>query len=264
MIKSVLAIGGSDPSGGAGIQADLKTFSALGVYGMAAITALTAQNTLGVYDTHTPSADFLRSQLTNVFKDINPDAIKIGMLSNSDNVDVLIDCISNYDVKYTVLDPVLSSSSGTPLLDPRGLTLLRENLLPKVSLVTPNIPEVALLLGINEPSSENEMLEAAQQLRELTKGHVLLKGGHLLGEESNDLLVTKEGQIHWFREKRVKTQNSHGTGCTLSSAIAAYLAITEGDVLQSVKQAKTFVLNALKGADKLDLGQGNGPLNHFV
>ena len=264
MIKNVLTIGGSDSSGGAGIQADLKTFSAIGVYGMSVITALTAQNTTGVHSAHTPPADFLQDQINSVFNDIPPAALKIGMLSNADVIRGVVNSLSHYHCPHIILDPVMVSSTGHNLLDLEAIETLRDTLLPLTTMVTPNLTEVAVLLNTRIPTSREEMLTAAQELKQHSNNHVLLKGGHLSDSGSPDLLLTADGKEYWFETPRINTKNTHGTGCTLSAAIASFLAKNDGDVFDAVTQAKHFVTEAIKHADELNVGSGSGPTHHFA
>lgn len=268
-MKTVLTIAGSDCSGGAGIQADIKTITVHGLYAMSAVTALTAQNTTGVSAVHPVSPDFLRRQLACVFEDLKPDAVKVGMLVNTALAEVVAACLEQYHARNIVIDPVLVSTSGQALLDPAAQAFLMDRLLPLARLITPNIPEAAALSGCNIETAE-DMAKAAAGLLERLGGKtaVLLKGGHGAGT-ADDLLCmgTNEtglapGQpvYRWFQGERIHNPNTHGTGCTLSSAVAVHLA--QGKPLtESVRSAKDYLTGAI--ADGLDLGKGRGPLNHM-
>lgn len=256
-MKTVLTIAGSDCSGGAGIQADLKTIGAHCLYGMSVITALTAQNTVEVLDVAQLPASFVASQLDCVLEDIPPDAVKIGMVGSEENIRVIAQKLTEYGVKRTVVDPVMLSTSGARLLPEGAVELLERVLFPLSSLITPNIPEAQALWG-GRIDSPQEMEKAALALSGRYKTAVLLKGGHMAGR-ADDLLCWRE-ELHWFPGQRVDNLNTHGTGCTLSSAIACRLA--EGRSLaESVALAKDYLLGALKAG--LHLGKGNGPLDHF-
>lgn len=256
-----LTIAGSDPSGGAGIQADLKTFAALGVYGASVITALTAQNTQRVSGIHDVPADFITAQIDALFADLDIAAVKIGMLSRATSIAAVADALDRHDAPNIVLDPVIVATSGAYLLAPEGVGALRSMLFPPALIVTPNLPEAAALLDTEPARSEAEMEEQARALLGLGARHVLIKGGHGAGEESVDLLVG-QGEVVRFAARRVATKNTHGTGCTLSSAIAAGLA--KGlDLKQAVREAKTYVTAAIAAADALSVGHGRGPLDHF-
>lgn len=261
MIPNILSIAGSDPSGGAGIQADLKTFAAFGCYGMAAVTALTAQNTLGVRGIHVPPAAFVADQIAAIFADIRVDAVKIGMLANGEIAEAVADTLQRHRPRYIVLDPVMVATSGDPLLMPEAVETIRGRLLPLASVVTPNLPEAALLLGIPVPEDLAEMREAAQAIHRLGAHAVLVKGGHLAGACSDDVLWDGM-RAHILTAPRIATSNTHGTGCTLSSAIAALLPC-ERDLQASVAKAKAYLTGALQSADQLVVGEGRGPLHHF-
>lgn len=255
-MKKVLTIAGSDCSGGAGIQADLKTMTMNGVYGMSAILALTAQNTLGVKDIHIVPADFLRLQLDMIFEDIVPDAIKIGMVSSQELICVIADRLTHYQAKNIVLDPVMVSTSGSVLLEKEAISTLKEVLMPKVDLLTPNILEAELLSGMCI-HNENDMLLAAQKIYEEIGTAVLVKGGHSIND-ANDLLYLGD-KYQWFMGERIDNPNTHGTGCTLSSAIASNLA--KGHSIEvSIKRAKQYISKALLA--NLNLGKGRGPMKH--
>lgn len=255
-LKSVLTIAGSDSSGGAGIQADLKTMLANGVYGMSAVTALTAQNTIGVEAVMEVFPEFLEKQLDCVFSDIFPDAVKIGMVSGAALIEVIAKSLKKYKAGNVVLDPVMVSTSGSKLLREDSVEALKEKLLPLAEVVTPNIPEAKILSGM-EIKSEKDMEAAAEKIGKDYGCSVLLKGGHSLND-ANDFLW-QDGKAAWFYAERIETPNTHGTGCTLSSAIASNLA--KGKSLgEAVELAKQYLSGAL--ADLLDLGRGSGPLNH--
>jgi hydroxymethylpyrimidine/phosphomethylpyrimidine kinase len=256
----VLSIAGTDPSGGAGVQADLKTFSALGVYGMTVATALVAQNTRGVSAIHHVPADFLTRQLETLFEDVRVDAVKIGMLGTADTVRAVATALTTYRPAYVVLDPVMVASSGDRLLAANAISTLCEELLPVVDLVTPNLAEAAVLLGEDEATSEDEALAQLERLQALIPG-ILITGGHLGGDESVDLLAI-DGSVTRLGSPRVQTRNTHGTGCTLSAAIAA-LRPQRPDWASAVSDAKDYVTGALRGADTLEVGSGRGPLHHF-
>ena len=256
MKRPVLTIAGSDSSGGAGIQADIKTMLVNGVYAMSAVTALTAQNTTGVEAIMEVSPDFLEKQLDAVFTDIFPCAVKIGMVSSAELIEVIAERLSRYKAENIVVDPVMVSSTGTTFMDDEAIRVIKEKLFPLAALITPNIPEAQLLTGIRIKSME-DMEAAAQEIGEKYQCAVLLKGGHCK-EGANDLLW-ETGKATWFCGTRVDNPNTHGTGCTLSSAIASNLA--KGLTLeQSVKKAKEY-LSAVIGA-MLDLGKGSGPMDH--
>jgi hydroxymethylpyrimidine/phosphomethylpyrimidine kinase len=256
----LLTIAGSDSGGGAGIQADLKTFSALGCYGMTAITALTAQNTTGVRAIHGVPPDMLRSQIDAVVEDIGVDAVKIGMLHSPDIVRTVAEAIDRHSLQRVVLDPVMVATSGAVLIDNPAIAALIKDLFGRSVLVTPNLDEAALLVG-RPLRSEADMEAAAHEL--LAKGAraVLLKGGHLAGEVVSDLLLVSSSAPHWMRAPRIATANTHGTGCTLSSAIAAYLALGYA-LVDAVEAARTYVRGALAAGSMVRTGQGSGPLNH--
>lgn len=255
-MKTALTIAGSDSSGGAGIQADLKTMTMNGVFAMSAVTALTAQNTTGVRAIMESTPDFLKQQIDAVFEDIYPDAVKIGMVSSSELIRVIADRLRFYDAKNVVLDPVMVATSGSALLKNDAVESLIKELLPIATLVTPNIPEAQILSG-RTIESKDDMIAAAKQIGDNYHCAVLLKGGHNIND-ANDLLYAN-GEAVWFEGKRIDNPNTHGTGCTLSSAIASNLA--KGFTLnESVKRAKDYISGAL--AAMLDLGAGAGPMNH--
>ena len=256
-MKKALSIAGSDCSGGAGIQADIKTMSAHGIYAMSAITALTAQNTTGVTDILEATPDFLSAQLDAVFSDIFPDAVKIGMVSSAALIDVIAQKLRQYQARHIVVDPVMVSTSGSKLLQDEALEALKTKLLPLAEVVTPNIPE-AEILADRKIESPADMESAAKTISEQYHCAVLCKGGHDLND-ANDLLW-KDGAGHWFKGNRIDNPNTHGTGCTLSSAIASNLA--KGmELEEAVRRAKEYISGAL--AAMLDLGKGRGPMNHL-
>lgn len=256
-LKTGLSIAGSDSSGGAGIQADIKTMTANGVYAMTAITALTAQNTLQVSDIYEVGPNFLEAQLDAIFTDIFPDAVKIGMVSSSDLIKSISKKLRVYKAKNVVLDPVMVSTSGSRLLQDQAILTLKEDLFPLAKLITPNIPEGEILAEM-EINTVEDMEKAAKTIGDKYSVAVLLKGGHKVND-SNDLLY--DGKVfEWFYGDRIDNENTHGTGCTLSSAIAANLALGM-DLKSSIKKAKKYIEGALK-AD-LDLGRASGPLNHM-
>ncbi|GAA4975621.1 hydroxymethylpyrimidine/phosphomethylpyrimidine kinase [Nonomuraea thailandensis] len=260
-VPKVLSIAGTDPSGGAGIQADLKTFSALGAYGMTVVTALVAQTTTGVTGIHEVPAEFVAEQLDTLLTDVPADAVKIGMLGNAALIKAVAAALDAYRPAYVVLDPVMVAKSGDRLLPSDAVAALRETLLPRVHLITPNLPEAADLLGEQPAGSLAEMHEQAQRLRALGARQVLLKGGHLDGDTCVDVLATPEGTIE-LAAPRVDTKNTHGTGCTLSSAIAA-LRPRHDDWAGAVRAAKAYLTEALRAADSLHVGHGHGPVHHF-
>jgi len=259
-VPIAVTIAGSDSSGGAGIEADLKTFSALGVYGAAVSTALTAQNTQGVFAIHDVPADFIAAQINAVFTDLEVGAVKIGMLGTAAAVDVVAAALDRYRPRNVVLDPVMTASSGDQLLAANALGRLRE-LLARARVVTPNLLEAATLLDALPASDEDEMRAQARQLLELGPGAVLIKGGHGGGPESVDLLVEGDACLR-LAAPRLPTRNTHGTGCTFASAIAAGLA--KGLSLEdAAKEAKAYVSAAIAAADRLGIGSGRGPVHHF-
>lgn len=255
-MKTALTIAGSDCSGGAGIQADIKTMITNGVYAMSAITALTAQNTVGVTAIMEVTPDFLSEQLDNIFTDIYPDAVKIGMVSSTALIETIAAKLKQYNAKNIVVDTVMVATSGAKLISDDAVNALKDNLMPIASIVTPNIPEAEVLSGM-EIKTEQDMITVAEYISKTYHCSVLCKGGHQI-HDANDLLYSN-GDYKWFMGKRVDNPNTHGTGCTLSSAIASNLA--KGfDLDTSVKRAKDYISGAL-GA-MLDLGKGSGPMNH--
>lgn len=255
-MKTALSIAGSDSSGGAGIQADLKTMTMNGVFAMSAVTALTAQNTTGVTAILEATPEFLAQQIDAVFTDIRPDAVKTGMVSSVGLIEVIAQRLRQYKAENVVVDPVMVATSGARLLEPGAVDTLREQLLPLATVVTPNIPEAEILAEMSIHSGE-EMEQAAKIIGDRYHCAVLLKGGHQVND-ANDLLYA-DGRLQWFPGKRIDNPNTHGTGCTLSSAIAANLA--KGfDLPVSVRRAKDYISGALMAM--LDLGKGSGPMNH--
>ena len=260
-IRHVLSIAGSDPSGGAGIQADLKAFSARGCYGMAVITALTAQNTRGVSAVVPLDPGFVAEQIRMVFADIRVDAVKIGMIANAGIAKAVAEALTPHCGLPIVLDPVMIAKGGASLLDPEAVSALVSQLVPLASLLTPNLPETAVLLGDPEASDRRIMESQAVRLTALGAKAVLVKGGHLANRESPDVLVSN-GSVTWFEAERIPTRNTHGTGCSLSSALAAELA--KGlEPEEAVMAAKTWLAGAVRHADALAVGSGNGPVHHF-
>jgi len=255
-MKKILTIAGSDCSGGAGIQADIKTITSHKMYAMSAITALTAQNTTGVYGVLEASPEFVGQQLDCIFNDIFPDAIKIGMVSSVEIIKVIAKKLALYEAKNIVVDPVMFSTSGHALLSDDAMETLIRELLPLGDIITPNISEAEGLCGFKIRNTD-DMIKSAEIISKMLKGCVLIKGGHLA--DSADDLLYSGGNAIWFKGKKINNPNTHGTGCTLSSAIACNLA--KGlDIEQSVKNAKEYITGALKA--NLDLGKGSGPLNH--
>jgi hydroxymethylpyrimidine/phosphomethylpyrimidine kinase len=256
-----ITIAGSDSSGGAGIQADLKTFSALGVYGASVIAALTAQNTRSVTAVHAVPPDFVAAQMDAVFSDLAVGAVKIGMLGNADVIATVAAGLERHRQANVVLDPVMAATSGRRLLAPDAIDALRKELLPRALVITPNLPEAAALLDAHEAADEAAMLRQANSLIALGANAVVMKGGHAGGTESTDLLVTATASIR-VSGQRNATRNTHGTGCTFSAAIAAGLAKGLG-LAEAVQEAKTYVTSAIAAANRLAVGHGPGPLHHF-
>ena len=255
-MKTALTIAGSDCSGGAGIQADLKTMTMNGVYAMSAITALTAQNTTGVSEIYEVTPAFLERQIDMIFDDIRPDAVKIGMIPNSALMETVVGCLKRHQAEKIVVDPVMVATVGSPLMKAEAVETLESKLLPISTLVTPNIPEAEVLSGMRIENLEG-MIAAAECISKSYGCGVLLKGGHSIND-ANDLLCVN-GQLTWFHGKRINNPNTHGTGCTLSSAIASNLA--KGyDLITSIQHAKEYISGALDAM--LDLGKGSGPMNH--
>ena len=256
----VLTIAGSDSGGGAGIQADLKTFAALGAYGMSAITALTAQNTLGVTGIHAVPPDFLAAQIDAVASDIGVHAVKIGMLHAPEIAQAVAQAIDRHALPHVVLDPVMVSATGATLIEPPAVQTLVAELFPRAALITPNLDEAALLLG-RPVQTAQDMPAAAQALLQMGARAVLLKGGHLPGDQVLDVLIERGGESHAMQHERVATGNLHGAGCTLSSALAVFLA-QDLPLRLAAEAARSFVLDAIKEGAMVKTGQGVGPLNH--
>ena len=255
-MKKVLTIAGSDSSGGAGIQADIKTITVHKMYAMSVITALTAQNTTGVYGIMEASPEFVANQLDCVFSDIFPDSVKIGMVSNSEIIEIIAKKLKQYNAKNIVVDPVMVSTSGCKLISDEAREALITKLLPLGTLITPNIPEAEVLCGF-EIKNEQDMVTAAEKISDFVDGATLVKGGHLVNDAIDFLYENKNG--HWYKSERINNPNTHGTGCTLSSAIACNLAA--GYTLdESIKNSKEYLTGALSAM--LNLGNGSGPLNH--
>lgn len=255
-MKNVLTIAGSDCSGGAGIQADLKTIMAHRCYGMSVVTALTAQNTTGVYGIEACLAEFVNNQMDCVFTDIFPHAVKIGMVSSIEIIEVIAEKLREYKPQNIVVDPVMVATSGGKLLNDDAINKLLNELIPLSDVITPNLFEAEILCGF-EIKSKEDMIKAAKKIAQNYNGHILIKGGHL-EDNANDLLFSK-GKIYWFEGEKINNPNTHGTGCTLSSAIASNLALGY-NVEESVRNSKEYITGALKA--NLDLGKGSGPLNH--
>ncbi len=255
-MKAILSIAGSDSSGGAGIQADLKTITCLGEYGMTAITALTAQNTTEVSRVEGVSVDMVKAQIDAVFTDIRPDAVKLGMIATPEIMEAICEKMTEYAASNIVVDPVMVATSGSTLMEDRTLRTLKEMLIPLADVITPNISEAEVLSGM-KISDREDMVKAAEQIATFYQGAILIKGGHL-SDTADDLLYQK-GEVKWFSGKRYDNPNTHGTGCTLSSALATFLA--KGNSLEeSVALAKGYVAGAIEA--NLDLGKGRGPLWH--
>lgn len=263
VIPNCLTIAGSDSGGGAGIQADIKSFSAQGVYSASVLTALTAQNTQGVSAIHDIPPHFIAEQIDAVFTDLEISAVKIGMLSQSSVIETVAERLKHHHAKQIVLDPVMVAASGDPLLAKQAERDIVAQLFPISLIITPNLHEAAQILNVSPAQSRDEMTVQAKQLRDLGASAVLLKGGHAVeANECPDLLVDAAGTQHWFTGPRYDTQNTHGTGCSLSSAIAANLA--KGCSLEdAVGIAKTFISDAIRSADNLNVGRGHGPVHHF-
>jgi len=258
----VLTIAGSDSGGGAGIQADIKAMSATGSYACSVITAITAQNTLGVSAIFPIPLEHIEKQLDAVFSDLNIVAVKVGMLADSEIIKVVADKIKQYSPEFLVVDPVMVATSGDLLLKESAISTLKSELFPLADLITPNLPEGAALIGSDIPTDEHQMQNMISALRQLDVKSVLLKGGHLEQDtNSNDLLIFPH-HVEQLTAKRINTNNTHGTGCTLSSAIASYLAQGH-ELLQAVKLGKQYISKAIAHADELEIGSGHGPVHHF-
>lgn len=260
-VPIALTIAGSDSGGGAGVQADLKTFSALGVYGASVIAALTAQNTRGVFGIFDVAPEFIAAQMDAVYSDLAVDATKIGMLSRAEAIEAVAAGLDRHKAKNVVLDPVMVATSGDLLLNPGAIETLKRTLIPRSLVVTPNLPEVAALLGVEIARNESEMEKQGKAILAFGAKAVLVKGGHAEDEEAVDLLLDSQG-VRRFAARRIKSENTHGTGCTLSSAIAAGLA--KGMALaEAVAMAKKYVTAAIEASDRLPIGKGHGPVHHF-
>ncbi|MFA5520585.1 MAG: bifunctional hydroxymethylpyrimidine kinase/phosphomethylpyrimidine kinase [Castellaniella sp.] len=264
-IPNTLSIAGVDPSGGAGILADVKAMSALGAYGMAVVAALTAQNTQAVTAIHAVPPEFVVRQIDTLFEDVRVDAVKIGMLGRQSVIRAVAEAMARWTPPHLVLDPVMVAKSGDHLLESRAVGELREALLPQASLITPNLPESGVLLDMRPPENLAEMRRQAERLRRLLADDgerwVLLKGGHLPGDGLVDLLHDGDRMIE-YQGSRIATRNTHGTGCTLSAAIAALLPRT-GSVPDAVERARSYLITAIRQADRLSVGSGHGPVHHF-
>ncbi|MFQ0998118.1 bifunctional hydroxymethylpyrimidine kinase/phosphomethylpyrimidine kinase [Gilliamella sp. BG6] len=260
MTTIALTIAGSDPSGGAGIQADLKTFSALGAYGMSVITALTAQSTQGVDAVLAISPEFIEAQFNTLYQDIQINSVKMGMLMNKEIVATVHHLLKTNPIPTIVLDTVMVAKGGHPLLKSDAVTAIRELLLPLATIITPNLPEAAALLDCDEAKTEDEMQKQGRELLKLGCKAVLMKGGHLPSNESPDYLITHNNIIR-MTFPRIQTKNTHGTGCTLSAAIAALLP--KNNLEEAVAQAKNYLQGAISHADDLNIGKGIGPTHHF-
>ena len=262
-IPNVLTIAGSDSGGGAGIQADIKAMSANGVYAASVITAITAQNTLGVNAIHNVPVDIIEAQIDAVLSDIDCVAVKIGMLSQKTVIQLVSKKIKQYDLQTVVLDPVMVATSGDQLLAEVAIDTLKKELIPKATIITPNIIEAGILSGLAPATNQTEMVDCAEKLILLGAKAVLLKGGHLEGDQSSDLLLNADGDVTWLSSTRIATNNTHGTGCTLSSALCAFLA--QGRPLTvATKLAKEYIQSAIQAANQLQVGCGSGPVNHFA
>jgi hydroxymethylpyrimidine/phosphomethylpyrimidine kinase len=260
MIPNVLSIAGVDPSGGAGVLADIKAMSAMGAYGMGVVTALTAQNTRGVTGIELVSPEFVTRQIDAVFADIRVDAVKIGMVATADIAHAIADALKRHNARHVVLDPVMIAKSGDRLLAEDAVAAIRDELIPLAEIVTPNLPEAAALLGEPEPADIAAMRTMSRDLLQFGSAAVLLKGGHLAGD-ATDVLADANGPRE-FTAPRIATKNTHGTGCTLSSAIAALLPTLPR--AEAVRWAKAYLTEALRHADELSVGSGHGPVRHFL
>lgn len=262
LIPIILTIAGSDSSGGAGIQADIKAISATGSYACSVITAITAQNTLGVLAIFPIPLEHIEKQLDAVFTDLNVVAVKVGMLADGDIIKIVVAKIKQYQPKFLVVDPVMVTTSGESLLAQPAIGILKSELLPLANIITPNLPEAAALIGSAVPRNQAEMVNMAKDLRQLGAKAILLKGGHLVDDENSTDLLILPTHVQLLTAKRINTHNTHGTGCTLSSAIASYLA-HGNDLLLAVQLSKQYISKAIAHADDLEIGNGNGPVNHF-
>lgn len=256
-MEKLLTIATSDCSGGAGVQADLKTFAANGTYGMSVFAALTSQNTMGVSKVYNLPVDFIKSQLDDIFQDIYPDGIKIGMVPEGDMIIAIKEKLVEYNAKNIVLDPVMVATSGSKLMDQEGTKAMVEELFSIADIITPNMDEASALSGI-EVNNKEDMVEAAKLINKFTSNYILIKGGHL--KDSSDDLLYKNGDMIWIEGERIDNSNTHGTGCTLSSAIAVNLAKGKS-MEEAVREAKKYLTGAIK--DGMNIGKGHGPLNHI-
>ena len=260
MLANILTIAGSDSGGGAGIQGDLKSISATGAYGLSVITALTAQNTVAVNAIYPVGISFLKQQLRTVSDDIQIDAVKIGMLGTPEVITAVADFVADLECPI-VVDPVMVAKSGDRLLQAEAVSSLKELLIPKASLITPNLPEASDLLGVTEAVDRESMINQAKDLLRLGPGAVLLKGGHLATDESPDLLALGDRYV-WYDSERIETANTHGTGCTLSSSLASFMG--QGlETMEAVSKAKAYIRGAINAASRLNVGKGHGPVHHF-
>jgi hydroxymethylpyrimidine/phosphomethylpyrimidine kinase len=260
MVANILSIAGTDPTAGAGIQADLKTFSALGCYGLTVVTSIVAQNTLGVKRFEPVSSEMISDQLDAVFEDVRIDAVKIGMVANAKIAAVIVDRLKFYKAQHIVLDPVMIATSHHSLIEEDAVDAIKYMLIPMSTIMTPNLPEAGMLLNTNTPKNIAQMHDAIGPLLQMGSGWVLLKGGHLSGDECVDLLGGPSG-ISVLRAPRVRTKNDHGTGCTLSAALASFLPFLS--VEESAQRAKTYLTTALIESSRLQIGRGHGPVHHF-
>lgn len=258
----VLTIAGSDPSGGAGVMADIKTFSALGAYSCCTFTALVAQNTQGVQSIFPVTPRFLQEQCDSVFTDVRIDAVKIGMLADVEIIKTVASVLDQYKPSFVVFDPVMVAKGGAHLLQESAVSAIIEYLLPRVDIITPNLPEAAAILGSEEAKDFEQMQEQAHKLHAMGIKNILVKGGHLSGKEARDCLIESDGQVSWFTSDRIDTKHTHGTGCTLSAAIAA-LYPREKDLKVTVEKAKDYLYHAILAGKDLGVGKGIGPLHHF-
>jgi hydroxymethylpyrimidine/phosphomethylpyrimidine kinase len=261
-IPCVVSIAGTDPSGGAGIQADIKTISATGSYAASIITVLVAQNTQGVQSIYPISSSFVMEQLTSVFQDLNIHAVKIGMLYNKEIIDIVATAINKFKPENIVLDPVMIAKDGSPLLNLLDINFLKEKMFPLADILTPNLPEAEKILN-HKITTLNDMALASETLGNRYQTNILIKGGHLNGEKSSDVLYSQSDKsITWFHSDRINTHNTHGTGCTLSAAIASYLAQNHS-LKDSIQQAKLYLTKAIQAGSTIQIGKGNGPVDHF-
>jgi hydroxymethylpyrimidine/phosphomethylpyrimidine kinase len=260
-IKTVLSIAGTDPSGGAGIQADIKAISATGSYAASVITALVAQNTTGVQGIHAVPVGFVKQQLDSVCTDLTIHAVKLGMLHTANIMQDVVDALEHYQLPHVVLDPVMVAKNGSPLLDASLITCLKKTLFSHATLLTPNVPEAEKITGTSIKTTQH-MRDAARSISQQYNTHVLLKGGHLDASHAHDVLCTTSGETTWFESPRIITHNTHGTGCTLSSAIASFLAQGKS-MVDAIHHAKNYLYHAIASGSKQSMGQGHGPVDHF-